>query len=159
MGVCMRYEKNKEDAEELLNQAFLKILKNISKYDWKAPFEAWIRRIMINTIIDNYRKYKKDNENMRYTAMDEDYKDVNITYNDAFLQFEATELENMLKLLPDMSRKVFNLYAIEGYSHREIGNMLGLSEGTSKWYVSSARKKLRELLDEKVKRESVKNDR
>lgn len=159
MGVCMRYEREREEAEELLNQAFLKILRNIDKYDYKAPFEAWIRRIMINTIIDNYRKYKKDKENLQYSAMDTDWKDVGISLNDAYLEFEAEELENMLKKLPDMSRKVFNLFAIEGFSHKEIGDMLGLSDGTSKWHVSVARARLKELIYEKLnEKRSIKND-
>ena len=62
MGVCLRYQKNREDAEEVLNQGFLKILLNLDKYNTKIPFEAWIRRVMINTVIDEYRKDKKSNE-------------------------------------------------------------------------------------------------
>jgi RNA polymerase sigma-70 factor (ECF subfamily) len=151
LSICSRYERSKDEAEELLNQAFLKILNNIHKFDKKAPFEAWIRRIMINTIIDNYRKNKKEKENLQYSPLDADYKEVVISYNEAFLKFETGELERMLQSLPETTKTVIKLFAIEGYSQKEIGDMLDLSEGTSKWHLSIARKKLKELIDEKLR--------
>jgi RNA polymerase sigma factor (sigma-70 family) len=147
MSICYRYEKNKEDAEEMVNMAFLKILKNIQHYQQKVPFEAWIRKIMINTIIDRYRTNKRMNETMLNTDFSES-KHHNNSYdlNEADLAYNAESLENLLLHLPEMSRKVFNLYAIDGFSHKEISDMLGISEGTSKWHVSTSRVKLKDLL-------------
>lgn len=147
MSVCLRYEKNKEDATSLLNLGFLKVLNNLEKYSKQAPFEAWIRRIMINTIIDEFRKNRKQKETIEYSDPSEDRgTNVQVSYNDADQQFDAEELQLMLTRLPVLSQKVFNLHVIDGYSHKEIGNMLNMSDGTSKWHVSFARKKLREMI-------------
>jgi RNA polymerase sigma-70 factor (ECF subfamily) len=147
LSVCLRYESNKEDAEFLLNNGFMKILTNLKSFAHDKPFEAWIRRIMINAIIDNFRKYGKHKNVL-------DFKDITgdgtenkwIDHNAADMAYQAEELLNMVKSLPTESRRVFNLYAIDGYSHKEIGLMLGISDGTSKWHLSFARKKLREML-------------
>lgn len=147
MSVCIRYKKNEEDARALLNMGFLKILKNIKKYSKKVPFEAWIRKIMINTIIDEFRKNKKEKEMMDYKDF-QDFDDNSslIDYNEADKKFDANDLEMMIKLLPKVSQKVFNLYVIDGYNHREIGDMLNISSGTSKWHLSFARKKIKEMI-------------
>lgn len=150
MGVCLRYQKNREDAEEVLNQGFLKILLNLDKYNTRVPFEAWIRRVMINTVIDEYRKDKKSNEIIEYTDFQEEYNASDIDINDAEKQFNSEELETMLKQLPDVSGKVFNLYAIDGYSHKEVAEKLGMSVGTSKWHVSFARAELKKLIEKKL---------
>ena len=154
MSVCMRYKKNREDASGLVNQGFLKILNNIEKYNETAPFEAWIRKIMVNTVIDEFRKEKKDIESMEYSDFQSRYnRDYNqhINYNYADQNFDAEELEKMLMELPPKSRQVFNLFAIDGYAHKEIGEMLKISEGTSKWHVNFARNKLREMIEKKKK--------
>lgn len=145
MSVCMRYERNKEDAEFMLNQVFHKILTNLHRYDNKAPFEAWIRRIAINTQIDEYRK----NSRSKLDYHEEPMTVAPITmmdYNEADKKFDAEDLENMIRKLPPLSQKVFNLYVIDGYNHKEIGEQLEMSEGTSKWHLSSARKKLRAMM-------------
>lgn len=145
LSVCLRYEKNKEDAEFLLNKAFYKILKNLDKYADNVPFEAWIRRITINTVIDEYRKNKKD-------IVDYVEEPTNIApnkavdYNEADQRYDAEELQILINQLPPISKKVFNLYVIDGYNHREIAEKLSMSEGTSKWHLSSARKKLKALV-------------
>lgn len=145
LSVCLRYEKNKEDAEFLLNKAFYKILKNLDKYADNVPFEAWIRRITINTVIDEYRKNKKD-------IVDYVEEPTNIApnkavdYNEADQKYDAEELQNLIDQLPPVSKKVFNLYVLDGYSHKEIAEKLSMSEGTSKWHLSSARKKLKGLV-------------
>lgn len=145
LSVCLRYERNKEDAEFLLNKAFHKILTHLHTYDTKIPFEAWIRRISINTCIDEYRKNQRSKidyieEPMRVAPL------LDMNYNEAEERFDAEELLNMIKALPPASQKVFNLYIIDGYNHKEIGEQLGMSEGTSKWHLSSARKKLQEMM-------------
>ncbi|MGD1845114.1 MAG: RNA polymerase sigma factor [Salibacteraceae bacterium] len=153
MSVCLRYEKNKEDATSLLNLGFLKVLSNLEKYSQEAPFEAWIRRIMINTIIDEFRKNRKQKELIEYNDLSEDRgTNVQISYNDADQRFDAEELQQMLTRLPVLSQKVFNLHVIDGYSHKEIGKMLDMSDGTSKWHVSFARKKLRGMIAETMKK-------
>lgn len=152
MSVCMRYKKNREDAAELVNQGFLKILQHIEKYNETAPFEAWIRKIMVNTVIDEFRKEKKDLESMEYSDFQNNtHYNQHINYNNADLNFDAEELEKMLKQLPPVSSRVFNLFAIDGYGHKEIGVMLKISEGTSKWHVNFARNKLKEMIEEKKK--------
>ena len=156
MGVCMRYKKNEEDAAEVLNQGFLKILNNIDKYREEVPFEAWIRRIMINTVIDEFRKNRKVHELMETTDFSEqnnftDYVD----YNTADQIFDAEQLEAIIKMLPPVSQKVFNLFAIDGYSHKEIAAMLDISDGTSKWHLSFARKKIKEIIQSTINKSKV----
>lgn len=156
MSVCMRYKKNREDAADLSNIGFLKILNNIGKYDEGVPFEAWIRRIMINAAIDEFRKEKNERESLEYS----DFQNTpilnhHVEYNAADRQFDAEELEKMLNQLPPACRQVFNLFAIDGYGHREIAEMLKISEGTSKWHVNFARNKLKEMI-EKQKLQSEK---
>ncbi len=145
LSVCLRYERNKEDAEFVLNKVFYKILLNLKKYSEDIPFEAWIRRIAINAQIDEYRK--KSRSKIDYHEQPLDLAPLTVMdYNEADLKFDAEDLELMIRSLPPISQKVFNLYVIDGYSHKEIADKLGMSEGTSKWHLSSARKKLKALM-------------
>ncbi|MEN0004576.1 MAG: sigma-70 family RNA polymerase sigma factor [Bacteroidota bacterium] len=147
MGVCMRYRKNEADAASALNMGFFKILDRLDTYNPEVPFQAWIKRIMINTLIDEFRKERKVRELIHYTDMKEhEYTTDLVDYNEADKQFDAAQLEALIQLLPPVSQKVFNLFAIDGYAHKEIATLLGIKEGTSKWHLSFARKKLRELL-------------
>jgi len=144
MAVCMRYRRDKQDAVSALNNGFLKIIQNLDKYKRdEVPFEAWIRRIMINTVIDEYRREKKWRE---LTVFKEDiervFPDEPIDWNEADQRLDVQHLEALLRRLPPMTQKVFNLFAIDGFSHHEISDMLGMSEGTSKWHVSTARAQL-----------------
>ena len=141
MGVCIRYFKNEEEAVAILNAVFLKILNNLENRKPQVPFVAWIRRIAINTVIDNHRKNQRHNRHIVYT----DFEDVKsqsccVDFNEAAQQFEAEELLAIIRTLPPVSQRVFNLFAIDGYSHKEVAEMLNISEGTSKWHVSFARK-------------------
>ncbi len=145
LSVCLRYERNKEDAEFMLNKVFYKILTNLHRYDSQAPFEAWIRRIAINTQIDEYRKNSRSKLDYYEEPLDQAPLTV-MTYNEADRKFDAEDLQNMIRSLPPVSQKVFNLYVIDGYNHKEIGEQLAMSEGTSKWHLSSARKKLKEMM-------------
>lgn len=156
MGVCLRYQREESEAMASLNLGFLKILNNLDKYRPEAPFEAWIRRIMINTLIDEFRKNRQVRELMEYRDFSDepntrDWAD----YNEAEQSLHAEQLTAMLQALPAVSRKVFNLFAIDGYSHQEIGNLLDISEGTSKWHVSYARKRLQEMVKEMLSKSSV----
>jgi len=147
MGVCMRYKKDENEAASILNAGFLKILTNINKYRPEVPFQAWIKRIMINTIIDEFRKNRKVKELIEYTNFEreEEYHNL-VDYGLADSLFDAEALELLIKKLPPVSQKVFNLYAIDGYRHKEIAELLGISDGTSKWHLSSARKRLQEMI-------------
>ncbi len=156
LSICLRYEKNKEDAEFLLNQGFMKIITKLSTFKGDRPFEAWIRRIMINTIIDDYRKNSKEKSIIQFKDIQNDgTENIWVEYNAADLEFEAEELLGFIDKLPTESKKVFVLFAIDGYSHKEIAEMLGISDGTSKWHVSFARKKLRELIAKSIELEAL----
>ena len=156
MSVCLRYEKNREDATSLLNLGYLKILTNLEKYNTQAPFEAWIRRIMINVIIDEYRKNRKQSEMIEFQDLENsELAGERVEWNEADRRFDAEELQGMLEELPPISQKVFNLHVIDGYSHKEIAQMLEISDGTSKWHVSYARQRLRELVQKKLKLKKI----
>lgn len=154
MGVCLRYEKNHDDAESLLNMGYFKVVTKLDKYQPHIPFEAWIRRIMINTIIDEFRKTKKDREHLEYTDFADYQLNKSPSYNTADLHFDAEQLESMIRQLPPVSQKVFNLHVIDGYSHKEVADLMNISVGTSKWHVSSARKQLREMIENSRKKNS-----
>jgi RNA polymerase sigma factor (sigma-70 family) len=145
MAVCVRYQQQHDDAADLLNQGFLKVIQNIGKYNPDAPFEAWIRRIMINTAIDQYRRQKVER---RDTVQIGDWQEVQHemehTSNTAAGMLDLEHLQAMINRLTPMAKKVFNLFAIDGFSHQEISDLLGISVGTSKWHLSDARARLQE---------------
>lgn len=149
MSVCYRYTNQKELAEEMLNMGYLKILNNLEKYDHSMPFRAWIRRIMINTLIDEYRKNKSLKSKISYVEEYYDTEEFSET-NDALKKLSAAEILQMIEKLPRASAQVFNLFAIDGFSHKEIAEMLEISEGTSKWHLNYARQKLKEMINETV---------
>jgi RNA polymerase sigma factor (sigma-70 family) len=152
-SICLRYSKDKDEAIQKLNTGYFKILKHIAQYDRNFAFATFVRRILVNHLIDEFRKEKqylskielKDHTELEETA----------AYNQADLDFDAKYLLDLLKTLPELTQKVFNLYAIDGYKHKEIAELLKMSEGTSKWHVSDARKKLKVLLDKQNKRTEI----
>lgn len=149
MSICYRYTHQKELAEEMLNMGYLKILTNLEKYNSDMPFKAWIRRIMVNTLIDEYRKNKTLKENISYVEEyydTEEFSDTNV----ALQKLSADDIMQMIKKLPKASAQVFNLFAIDGFSHKEIAEMLEISQGTSKWHLNFARQKLQEMINETV---------
>ncbi|WP_317896902.1 RNA polymerase sigma factor [Aurantibacillus circumpalustris] len=149
MSICMRYSRDKDIASESLNMGFLKILKNLTSYKPEVPFKSWIRRVMVNTLIDEYRKNKKERERITYVENyydNSDFSDV----NEALSRINYKQILVQINLLPEATKKVFNLFAIDGYSHKEIGEMLGISEGTSKWHLNAARQKLKEYIENSV---------
>jgi RNA polymerase sigma factor (sigma-70 family) len=149
MSICMRYSKDKDTASETLNMGFLKILKNLSTYKPEIPFKSWIRRVMVNTLIDEYRKNKKEREKITYVENYYDNSDFS-EVNEALSRINYNQLLVQINLLPEATKKVFNLFAIDGYSHKEIGEMLTISEGTSKWHLNAARQKLKEYIENSV---------
>lgn len=160
MGIALRYVVNEEDGAALINQAFLKIFNGTEKFLSENPadkFEFWSRRIMINTVIDDYRRNKKHKDNAITTDFSEaDHLAPSIEWNEAESQLAVEDLHGMLNQLPELRRKVFNLYAIDGYPHKEIADMLGIKEGNSKWHLSTARKELRLMLAESLQESKLK---
>ncbi|AMR34404.1 RNA polymerase subunit sigma-24 [Mucilaginibacter sp. PAMC 26640] len=141
MAICLRYANNRYEAAEILNQGFLKVFTNLNRYENNKPFKAWLARIMINTSIDHYRSNLKtartdDIENAHHLS-DDNFADKNLSYN---------ELVAIVQQLSPAYRAVFNLYAIEGYTHEEIGDLLDISIGTSKSNLHKAREKLKKII-------------
>jgi len=156
-GVCRRYYFNEDEANAALNLGFLKILNKLSTRKENVPFEAWSKRIVINTIIDEFRKNKMEKEKTIYPERSKEPSvEDGIDFNIADQLFDAEDLEQMIRQLPAMCQKVFNLFAIDGYPHAEISGMLGISSGTSKYHLSTARKKLADMLKLKLANEKVK---
>ena len=149
MSICMRYSKDKDTASESLNIGFMKILKNLATYKAEIPFKSWIRRVMVNTLIDEYRKNKREREKVVYVEQYFDSSDFS-EVNEALSRINYNQLLVQINLLPEATKKVFNLFAIDGYSHKEIGEMLTISEGTSKWHLNAARQKLKEYIENSV---------
>lgn len=141
MGVCLRYSNNSEDARDIFNEGFVKVFRYLRRYKIGTSLDSWIRRIMINTAIDFYRKAVRhrteDIEQAQYTPSGGE---------DAVSKYSAQEIMNVIQKLPPSYRAVFNLYAIEGYSHREVANTLGISESTSRSNLVKARTKLKVML-------------
>ena len=143
MGICLRYANNREEAAEVMNQGFFKVFTRIDTYDTTRPFKAWLGKIMTNVSIDYYRA------NLKMAYAEDLDKAENITDGelpDRKLNYE--DLLAMIQRLPNAYRTVFNLYAIEGYTHEEIGEMLDISSGTSKSNLHKARQKLKQMISE-----------
>lgn len=151
LPVCIRYVSDRDTAQEVLQEGFIKIFEKLGAFDHKGSFEGWIRRIVANTAIDAIRKSKKDPYR---TDNDNDFK---IGAEDLMVDREEMEtldlkaqvaMEAVQKLSPAY-RAVFNLYVLEEYSHKEIGAILGISEGTSKSNLAKAKMNLQKILSEK----------
>jgi RNA polymerase sigma factor (sigma-70 family) len=141
MAICRRYALNNYDAADVLNAGFLKVFTHIGKYDPEKPFKAWIGRIMTNTAIDQYRMNLKFSDHEDVTTY-ENIGDTHVVSNDL-------DYQDLLVLVQGLSpayRTVFNLYAIDGYSHEEIATLLNISIGTSKSNLFKARQKLQERI-------------
>ncbi|MBK7937279.1 MAG: sigma-70 family RNA polymerase sigma factor [Lewinellaceae bacterium] len=144
MAVCVRYRRDEQEAVSALNNGFLKIIQHLDRYRRdEVPFEAWIRRIMINTAIDEFRREKKWRDLTVFSdEIEREYPHEPVDWNEAEQRFSVQHIEGLLRRLPPVTQHVFNLFALDGFSHREISELLGMSEGTSKWHVSNARKQL-----------------
>lgn len=134
-SVALRYTSSREDAKEVVNSAFLKVFKSIQNFNSTGSFEGWIRTIVKRVSIDHCKKYVYNNT-PTYEILDFDAT----VYNNAINKLAVEDFLSLVVKLPKASRTVFNLFAIEGYSHKEIGKELNISEGTSKWHLSNARK-------------------
>lgn len=148
LSVARRYEPDPQHCRAMVNAAFLKILDKLHTRDAACSFEGWCRRIMINTMLNHLRDTKAAQP--RTFSLDPAAADAFLPYclNEAEEHFEADDLQRMLDRLPAMSRKVFNLHAIDGWKHVDIAVELGISMGTSKWHVNHARQLLKRMLAE-----------
>jgi RNA polymerase sigma-70 factor (ECF subfamily) len=146
-GICLRYAKNTQDAEDLMQDSFVKILKNITRYKDYGSFTGWLTRVAVNTAISFYRKKIR-----HMTSPDTDA--VNKEADKPFfvdVHLFAEDIVTEIKSLPDGYRMVFNLYAIEGYDHNEIGEMLGIAASSSRSQYFRARKMLQKKLQSTYK--------
>lgn len=141
LPVCMRYAVHSEDARDILHEGFIKVFRNISKYKAGTNLSSWIKRIMVNTAIDMYRKNQK-----RRTEDLEQVYHVSNGEPGVHSEINAKEILHALNSLTPAYRMVFNLYVIEGYSHKEIGKILSITESTSRSNLVKARNKLKSLL-------------
>jgi len=140
-SVCLRYIKEQNEAEDTMIQGFMKVFNKIDQFKEAGSFEGWIRRIMVNESLT----YLRRNKNM-YLEVDIEHADRTPDYNSLDASLEVEDLMNMVRELPMGYRTVFNLYAIEGYSHKEIADSLDITVNTSKSQLSRARKMLQNIL-------------
>ncbi len=140
-SICARYSGSLEETEEVLNDGFLKVFNNLAKYDHTQPFKAWLRTIMVNTAIDNYRKNQKFGHTVEIDEIE-----VTDLSEDVISKISADEILALVQQLPPAYRMVFTLYVIDGHNHREIAELLGIKEGTSKSNLQDARKKLQIMI-------------
>ena len=145
LGICLRYASDYTEAEDVLQEAFIKILTKIDKYQGTGSFEGWMKRIVVNTAITNYHQSGKHKHHYDIADIQDSglgprvYKDV---------EFTQEELFGVIKSLPTGYKMVFNLYAVEGYKHKEIAEMMGIDVSTSKSQYSRARKLIQNRLEE-----------
>ena len=145
LGVCYRFAKNREDAEDMLQEGFIKVFSQIHTFRNQGAFEGWIRRIIVHTCINNLKKNRKFNESVdliHATAMQVREESVPSIV-------QAKQVVECIRILPIGYRTVLNLYAIEGYSHREIGSMLDIEESTSRSQYTRAKQMLEDILIKK----------
>ncbi|SDZ93243.1 RNA polymerase sigma-70 factor, ECF subfamily [Flavobacterium gillisiae] len=140
LGVCRRYIKDLQQAEDVMIAAFMKVFTNLKTFQHNGSFEGWIRRIMVNECISFIRVQKK-------VKFIEDEIYVEEGFDAADSQFSIADIQLLIDRLPDGYKMVFNLYAIEGFKHKEIATMLGINEGTSKSQLSHARKILQQQIN------------
>lgn len=142
LGVCLRYTHDREEALDVLQEGYIKVFSRLETFSWQCPLEAWVRRVVVNTAIDRFRR--KAVHGINTTPLDNAPETSEGETISGKLGVE--ELMKLVQKLPDGYRMVFNLYAIEGFGHKEIGEQLGINEGTSKSQLSKARAYLQRLL-------------
>jgi RNA polymerase sigma-70 factor (ECF subfamily) len=135
-AVCLQYSGNDEEARDILQEGFIKIYENLVHYKYEGSFDGWVRRIMVNTALE---KYRSKHNLYRVDDIDQIPEPNAEPDNEDYAGLEARDLMEIIRELPPRYRIVFNLFAIEGYSHKEIGDMMSISEGTSKSNLSRAR--------------------
>ncbi len=140
MQMCMRYTTDRDNAMQIVNNGFLRVFKKIDQFKFEGSLEGWIRRIVFHSISDFFKSEKKY---LQFMVFEEKEKSTSQTALDN-IYYE--DLLKMIENLPDATGKVFTLYAVEGFKHREIAELLNISVGTSKWHLSEARKEMKKLI-------------
>ncbi len=143
----LKYTQDEDLVQELTHDAFIKVFKNIHKYQSIGSFEGWMRKIMFHCVVDHFRAKK----NPRFIEIEEIRQMLD---NNTGNQIDFDDLIQDINGLPEVHKNVFNMFAIEGYSHQEIAQKIGITEGTSKWYLNQARTLLKEKIAQKNKYES-----
>lgn len=141
-GICLRYFKNSNEAEDALQEGFIRIFNSIDKFRFEGSFEGWMRRIIVNTTLNFYKANLKHYYNSDFEELEEIIEDENTNYD----KLTVDLMLKTIRELPDGYRLVFNLFEIEGYSHKEIAEMLGISINTSKSQLMKAKKLLQKKL-------------
>jgi len=139
-GICLRYSKERTEAEDILQESFIKIYENIDNFKSEGSLEGWLKRIVVNVSINHYRKKIKENT----VSTDDEIRYEEIIPENVFSELTSKELIGLIQLLPEGYRIVFNLYAIEGFKHNEIAEMMGYTESTSKTQLMKAKKLLQQ---------------
>lgn len=139
--VAITYSKDEDEAADILQDGFINVFRNLHRYKFEGSFEGWIRRIIVNKALEYYRSKRRKEEVIR-----DFHEQQNLVTDDLLSGIQAKEIVNLVNHLPDKAGMVLKLYAIEGYAHKEIADMMGISEGTSKSQLNRARGLLREKL-------------
>ena len=142
LTVCLHYARNREEAEEMLHDGFLRVFDRLDQFRFDGPFRAWFRRIIVHAAIDYYRKHRRQQAEARLIPLPHGES----TENEALARLGEEDAWLILQLLPPAYRMVFNLHVLEGHTHAEIAAELGISVGTSKSNLAKARKKLQKLM-------------
>lgn len=141
-GVCLTYTKDRDLAQDILHDGFFKVFKKFDQYNVEWNLFSWLRRIIVNTAIDHFRKTN------RITNVDfQENEYIGGSYDDVSEQYKTADLSELINMLPKGARTIFNLYVVEGYKHNEIAQMLNISDGTSKSQLSKAKSVLKELVN------------
>lgn len=143
-GVCLRYSRDSSEAEDILQEGFVRVFTKLEQYEFKGSFEGWVRRIMVNTALEKIRK----NDRL-FTVEELRQYESRESAEETLSTIAAADLLQLIQELPPRYRMVFNMFAIEGYSHTEIGEMMNISEGTSKSNLSRARVILQKRVNER----------
>ena len=151
--VCLRYSKTREEAEEILQEGFMKVFEFLYQYKATGPFEGWVRKIMVNCALQKYRS----KGNLRPVLDIDTIAVEHPVHEDIIAKIGTKELLNMVQQLPPAYRIIFNLYVFEGMKHREIAGLLGISEGTSKSNLSDARAILQKAVNKSLQSSSQVN--
>ncbi|OSZ79407.1 hypothetical protein CAP35_14465 [Chitinophagaceae bacterium IBVUCB1] len=154
MKVCMRYAPTVHDAEQWLNDGFYKVFTKVGMFDGKGSFEGWMKRVLVNTCLDQLRLSKKQSA-LQFKEVEENTVSVLSVHiqNDALQSLCFKEIISALQQLPETYRTVFNLHVFDGLGHKEIAAQLNIKEGTSHWYLNKAR----EMMKEKISQQTLKN--
>jgi len=157
MSICIRYCRDRQEAGARLNLAFLKVLQHLDQVDPAGNFKAWVGQVTLRTLIDEFRQQRRHYSNTVYNGH-EIHDEAWMSESGSGRTPDVIDPEKVMLLinrLPEMTREVFNLFAIDGYAHKEIASMLAISENTSKWHVHDARRRLREALAPQAKTKSM----